>query len=101
RRGGASVEARCRCLDERTELMNRSVYTLAAVATLVAGAAIGAGVYAAVRPGGTTTTVIQDSAQQISAQSGLTVSEVYQRAYRGVVDIAVGSGSASDFGRGG
>src|SRR5581483_1292787 len=82
--------------------MNRTVYALRAVATLAAGAAIGAGVYAAVRPGGsTTTTVIQDSAQQIAAQSGLTVSEVYQRAYRGVVDITVGSSSPSSFGRGG
>jgi len=82
--------------------MNRSVYAVGAVATLVAGAAIGAGIYAAVRPGGsTTTTVIQDSAQQIAAQSGLTVSEVYQHAYKGVVDITVGSATSPTFGRGG
>ncbi len=81
--------------------MNRSVYALGAVATLVAGAAIGAGVYAAMRPGGTTTTVIQDSAQQLASQSGLTVSDVYRRTYQGVVDITVGGSSSFDFGRGG
>ncbi len=82
--------------------MNRNVYALGAVATLVAGAAIGAGVYAAVGPAGTTTTtVIQDSAQQIASQPGLTVSEVYRRTYRGVVDITVGSASSFTFGRGG
>jgi len=80
--------------------MNRSEYALGAVVTLVAGAAIGAGIYAAVRPGGTTT-VIQDGSQQIAAQSGLTVSEVYQRTYRGVVDIVVGGPSSFEFGRGG
>jgi putative serine protease PepD len=82
-------------------LRSRSAYAAGGVATLVAGAAIGAGVYAAVRPGGATTTVIQDSAQQISMKTGLTVSEIYRQAYKGVVDISTHDRSSVAFGRGG
>jgi S1-C subfamily serine protease len=83
--------------------MRPLVYALGAGAVLLAGAAIGAGVYSAAGPGGSTTTtvMIHDSAQQIAATTGLTVSEVYRRAYQGVVDITVGSSSSSSFGRGG
>jgi putative serine protease PepD len=83
--------------------MRPLAYALGAGAVLLAGAAVGAGIYAAAGPNGgsTTTTIVQDAAQQISATTGLTVSEVYRRAYQGVVDITVHGSSSSSFGRGG
>ena len=61
--------------------------------------------YAAAGPGGTTTVVNSvttvNGAQQIAATTGLTVTEIYRRAYRGVVDITVGESSSFSFGRGG
>ncbi|MBV8599476.1 MAG: trypsin-like peptidase domain-containing protein [Actinobacteria bacterium] len=82
-------------------MSSRSALVLAA-ATLVAGGAIGAGLFAVARPGGsTTTTVVQEAAQQIAAQSGLTVTQVYERVHQGVVDITTSSSSSFTFGRGG
>ena len=78
----------------------------AAVAIAAAGAGLGAGLYAALSPGGTTT-VVQGSgaAQPTSAATGLTVNQIYQRTYQGVVDIQVrqngGLGGFPPFGGGG
>jgi putative serine protease PepD len=86
---------------------NRFLVAAAAVAVAVLGAGIGAGVYATVGPdNGTTTTVVNsvttvDHSQQIAATSGLTVTEIYQRTNRGVVDIKVKGDSSASFGRGG
>jgi putative serine protease PepD len=86
---------------------NRFLIAAAAVAVAVVGAGIGAGVFATVGPGkATTTTVVNsvttvDHSQQIAATSGLTVTEIYQRTNRGVVDIKVKGDSGFSFGRGG
>jgi len=78
---------------------------LLAAAALIAGAGIGAAIYGAVAPGGTTTVLDNvttvDHGQQLAATTGLTVTEIYQRAYQGVVDITVSGSSSSSFGRGG
>ncbi len=78
---------------------------LLAAAAVVAGAGVGAAIYASVGPGGTTTVVDSvttvDPAQQISATTGLTVTEIYRRTYQGVVDVTVGEASSFSFGRGG
>src|SRR5438105_1134016 len=90
---------------EGIEMSARPTQIAVAAAVLVAGAAIGAGIYAAVGPGGTTTVVRSvttvDRAQQIAATKGLTVSEIYRRTYQSVVDITVGERSSFSFGRGG
>src|SRR5262245_38242519 len=85
---------------------NRFLVAAAAVAVALVGAGIGAGVYASVAPNGSTTTVVNsvttvDRSQQISATSGLTVTQIYQRANRGVVDLKVTGDSGASFGRGG
>src|SRR5262249_20255569 len=78
----------------------------AALAIALAGACLGAGL-SAKRGGGTTTTVVDnnvttvDHSQQIAATSGLTVTQIYQRAIKGVVDITVQGSSGFSFGRGG
>jgi putative serine protease PepD len=83
----------------------RSNRLLLAAAALVAGAGIGAAIYASVGPGGTTTVLDSvttvDRGQQVSATTGLTVTEIYQRTYQGVVDVKVGEQSSFSFGRGG
>jgi putative serine protease PepD len=78
----------------------------AALAIALAGAGLGAGLYAKLGSG-TTTTVVDnavttvDHSQQIAATSGLTVTQIYQRAIKGVVDITVQGTSSFSFGRGG
>src|SRR5438045_5347357 len=71
---------------------SRTVLTAAAaVAIAAAGAGLGAGLYAALGPSGTTTVVSGsgEAAQPTSAATGLTVNQIYQRTYQGVVDIRV------------
>ena len=86
---------------------NRVVVALAAIGFAAAGAALGAGLYATVGDGGTTTTVVNNSvttvdhSQQIAATTGLTVTQIYQRAHQGVVDITVRGSSGFSFGRSG
>jgi putative serine protease PepD len=88
-------------------LSNPALVAIAALAVAAGGAALGAGLYATVGPGGTTTTVVNNSvttvdhSQEIAATSGLTVTEIYQRAHQGVVDITVKGSSNFSFGRGG
>jgi putative serine protease PepD len=83
----------------------RAAFTAAgALAIAGAGAGAGAGLYASIAPSKTTTVVNSvttvDHAQPASAATGLTINDIYQRSYQGVVDITVdtGSGSASPFG---
>jgi putative serine protease PepD len=84
---------------------NRLLVAASAVAVAAAGAGAGVGIYASVDQGKTTTVIKNvttvDSSQQIAATTGLTVTEIYQRAYKGVVDITVGGSSSFSFGRGG
>jgi putative serine protease PepD len=83
---------------------DRVLVAAGALAIAAAGAGAGAGIYAALGPGGTTTVVSNVTTvgrgQPIAETAGLTVTEIYQRAYKGVVDIRVG-GSSFSFGRGG
>jgi len=63
-------------------------------ASLAAAAALGAGVYALASPGGTTTVVRQVTvagAQPAAATNTLSVTDVYNRASKGVVEITVTS----------
>ncbi len=88
---------------------SRAVLTAAgALAIAGAGAGAGAGLYAAFAPA-TTKTVVSatttvDSAQPVSASTGLSINAIYQRTYQGVVDLTVttgGGGGFSPFGGGG
>src|SRR5438128_7717817 len=84
---------------------NRAVVAAAAVALVAAGAGAGAGIYAALGPSHTTTVLSSvttvDRGQPIAANTALTVTEIYNRTYKGVVDIKVGSVSPYSFGGGG
>jgi putative serine protease PepD len=76
----------------------RAAFTAAgALAIAGAGAGAGAGLYAAIAPGKTTTVVnavtTVDHAQPASAATGLSINDIYQRTYQGVVDITVDSTS--------
>ncbi len=74
-------------------------HTLAAA--LLAAAAIGAGTYAALSPGGTKTVVRQVpvvEAQPAANTSALSVNEIYRRAYKGVVEITVTASQSTPFG---
>lgn len=86
-------------------MKNRLVIAAAALGIAGVGAGIGAAIYASVGPGGTTTVVERTSSvsrgQQIAATTALTVTEIYSRAHKGVVDIKVGQTSSFSFGRGG
>ena len=81
---------------------NRAAVAAAAVALAAVGAGAGAGIYAALGPQGTTTVVSNvttvDRGQPIAANTALTVTEIYNRTYKGVVDIKVGSVSPYSFG---
>jgi putative serine protease PepD len=88
-------------------MSSRAVLTAAgAVAIALAGAGAGAGVYSALGPTKTKTVVAQtttvDHAQPASAATGLSINDIYQRTYQGVVDVTVSSSQGfSPFGRGG
>src|SRR5437764_3465798 len=82
----------------------RTSQAVTAVAALAAGVGIGAGVYAAAGPGGTTTivrnvTTSAGAGEQIAATTGLTATEIYNRTYQGVVDLTVTGASSLGFGR--
>jgi putative serine protease PepD len=77
---------------------------IAVVASLAAAAGIGAGSYALVSSGGTTTVVRQVTvarSQPASATSSLSVTDVYNRTSMGVVEITVSSTGSSPFPSGG
>src|SRR3954469_4238516 len=98
-------------LDERNGMTfrrNRVVVAAAAVALAAVGAAAGAGLYASFDSAGTATTTVVNNVTApsgrglpVAATSGLTVTEIFNRAIKGVVDITVGASSADSFGRGG
>jgi putative serine protease PepD len=75
--------------------------TLSTAAVLVAAAAIGVGgaaTYAGLAPGGTTTIVRQETVgngEPAANTTGLSVSDIYQRTYKGVVELTVSTGSQS------
>jgi putative serine protease PepD len=69
-------------------------------ASLAAAAGIGAGSYALISPGGTQTIVRQVTvagAQPAAATSSLSVTDVYNHASKGVVEITVSSAGSSPF----
>jgi putative serine protease PepD len=73
---------------------------IAITAWLAAAAGIGAGSYALVSSGGTTTVVRQVTvagSQPAAATSSLSVTDVYNRASKGVVEITVSSTGSSPF----
>src|SRR5437868_1917896 len=79
--------------------------TLSLVAALVAGACIGAGggaaTYAALSSGKTKTVVrpvTVSDAQPAASISGLSVHAIYERAFRGVVEVSVTSQQSDPFG---
>jgi putative serine protease PepD len=82
----------------------RAAFTAAgALAIAGVGAGAGAGLYAAIAPDKTTTVVnavtTVDHTQPASAATGLSINDIYQRSYQGVVDITVDSNSGgSTFG---
>jgi putative serine protease PepD len=74
--------------------------TIAIAASLAAAAGIGAGSYALVSSGGTTTVVRQVTvarSQPAAATSSLTVTDVYNRTSKGVVEITVSSTGSTPF----
>ena len=81
--------------------MQRRTATLSALAAAVAiGAVGGAGIYAAV-DGGNTTIVRQvpvQGAQSASSTDTLSVTDIYKRNYKGVVEITVTSTQSSPYG---
>jgi putative serine protease PepD len=70
---------------------SRAALAAAVVVIAVIGGGIGAALYAAVGPSGTKTVVggvtTVDNTQPVVAGSALSVNEIYQRAYKGEVDI--------------
>ena len=70
------------------------------IGSLVAAAVAGAGIYALVSTGGTKTVVRQVTVtgSEAVAATPLSVTDVYNRAYKGVVEITVKSSSFSPFG---
>jgi putative serine protease PepD len=78
-----------------------SLIAASAIGLAAAGAGAGAGLYAALGPSSTTTTVQVDrNSEPVSATSTtsgeLSVNDVYERTYRGVVDLTVSSDGSSD-----
>jgi putative serine protease PepD len=76
-----------------------------AIGLAAAGVGAGAGLYAALGPSSTTTTVEVSRSEPVAATSnasaeGLSINDIYQRTYRGVVDLTVSSSSDSPFGGG-
>jgi putative serine protease PepD len=73
---------------DRGDVVWKRISTLAAVAAL-AGAGAGAGIYAAVAGGENTTTVVAQGAQASLATTvkSLSIHDIYQRAFKGVVQI--------------
>jgi putative serine protease PepD len=74
------------------------------VAALALGAGAGAGSYAALSSSNTKTVVRQVSvpgSQPTSSTRGLSVSDIYRRSYKGVVEIVVTEGGSSSFPFGG
>ena len=88
-------------------MTSRSVLTSAAALAIgLVGAGAGAGIYSAVAPEKTKTVVMAtttvDHAEPASAVTGLSINQIYQRTYEGVVDITVRSSQGfSPFGGGG
>jgi S1-C subfamily serine protease len=85
--------------------MSRSIRTMSLAAALTAAAGIGAGggaaTYALLSSGEGKTVVRQvtvSDAQPAANTTGLSVSEIYQRAYKGVVEITVTGSQATPFG---
>jgi S1-C subfamily serine protease len=90
---------------DRKEPMIRPTRTLSLAAALVAAAGIGAGgaaTYAALSPEDTRTVVRQvtvEDSEPAASGTSLSVNEIYQRAYKGVVEITVtAEASESPFG---
>jgi putative serine protease PepD len=71
----------------------------AAVGIAAAGAGVGAGLYASFDPSSTTTTVVSavDRGEPVSADNVLTINQIYERTYKGVVDLTVTGSSDSGF----
>ena len=83
--------------------LSSRIATFAAVALATLGAVIGIAIYDGIRPAGTTTTVVEqvatpETGQPIAATTGLTVTEIYRRAHKGVVDIRARQTSTSSQG---
>src|SRR5258708_1527204 len=84
----------------------RTVLTIAA-ALGIAAAGMGAGavLWSSIESSSTTTTVMSPAAQAVVAESGggLTINDIYNHTYQGVVDLTVTSsgGSSQPFGGGG
>ena len=87
----------------RRQTMTRSAFAAVAAAALV-GAATGAGTYALLDPSGSTTVVRQvtvgGETEPASTGTGLSAGQIYERAYRSVVEITV-TASGGGFGPGG
>jgi putative serine protease PepD len=80
-----------------------AVTAAAAVGIAAAGAGVGAGLYSQLDSSSTTTTVVSPAAQAVAAESGgLTLHDIYEHTYQGVVDLRVtSSGGGSQFFGGG
>ena len=87
----------------RRQTVTRSAFAAVAAAALV-GAATGAGTYALLDPSGSTTVVRQvtvgGETEPASTGTGLSAGQIYERAYRSVVEITV-TASGGGFGPGG
>jgi putative serine protease PepD len=86
---------------ERKEAAMTRRRTLSTAAVLVAAAAVGVGgaaTYAGLAPDGTTTVVRQvtvSEGQPAASTTGLSVSDIYERTHKGVVEITVTTSSQS------
>jgi putative serine protease PepD len=74
------------------------------LAAVLAGAGAGAGIYAAITSSGSTTRTtivrqvpVHEGSSPAVSQGGLSVTQIYRKAYRGVVEITVEEGSGSAF----
>src|SRR5262245_43334524 len=93
-------------ISERTRLMTTRTRTLTATAALVAAVGIGAGggaaTYAALGSEDGRTVVrqvtVESSEPAASTTESLSVSEIYEQAYKGVVEITATSSQSSDLG---
>jgi putative serine protease PepD len=81
-------------------MTSRIATSVGAIALATLGAVIGIAIYDGIRPTATTTTVVEqvatpETGQPIAATAGLTVTEIYRRAHKGVVDIRARQTSSS------
>jgi putative serine protease PepD len=86
-----------------TRASRAALTAAAAIGIAAAGAGAGAGLYASLEPSSTTTTTVVSSVeggQPVATSSGLSINDIYQRTYQGVVDITVTSNAVSPFGGG-